>query len=412
MSLSKSFLAPRLISEKFAHAQRVMPVVAITGARQTGKSTLVKRLSPEGALYESLENLTVIADAKGDPESFVARHERMIIDEVQRVPELLMAIKKAVDSDTPRRPGRFILTGSANFLMMKQINESLAGRAVYLTMNALTRREQLGLGAAGIWQELLDTPVKEWRDLVLDQVVPAEEWRDLATRGGYPTPSLEMQNDDDRSLWFEGYFNTYLQRDIPEFADIGDIVSFSKLLRLTTANIGTMINLSQLAGFVGMSQTTATRYANIMEASYQLLRIPAFSTNTRKAIVKSPKWYWGDTGMAWWLGGRGEPKGEHLENIVCNDLIAWKSSRTPEPTISFWRTSKGAEVDFVIQDEHVLLPIEVKTTRQPGTKDMGGMRTFMEDHGDKAKGGILLHDGEQTFWIAKNVLATPWWRVV
>lgn len=277
--------------------------------------------------------------------------------------------------------------------MMKQINESLAGRAVYLNMNTLTRREQLGLGTAGIWQDLLDTPVKGWRDLVLDQGVPSEDWRDLATRGGYPTPTLELQNDQDRSLWFEGYFNTYLQRDVPELAQISDIVSFSKLLRLITADIGSLVNLSQLAGFAGIAQTTATRYANIMETSYQLVRIPAFSTNARKAIVKSPKWYWSDTGLAWWLDGRGELKGEHLENIIYNDLLAWKSSRTPEPGISFWRTSKGAEVDFVIQDEHLLLPIEVKTTRQPGTKDLAGMKMFMEDYSDKAKGGVLLHDG-------------------
>jgi predicted AAA+ superfamily ATPase len=413
---TNSDLLPRLLAAKFAHAATVMPVIVVTGSRQTGKSTLVWTLLGEASrLYQTLETPAVLHAAQSDPETFLQRAEQFAIDEVQRAPELLLAIKTAVDNDHPRRPGRFVLTGSANLLLLRHVNESLAGRAVYLTLHPLTRREQLGFGTAGIWQLLLDTPVKEWRDLVEGQPAPEEDWRALVRRGGYPTAAYELHDDAARALWFEGYAATYLQRDVPDISDVADIPTFDQLLRLAAVQVGTVVNLSQLGRDAGIPQSTASRYANVMETSYQLVRLPAFATNATKVLVKSPKWYWADAGLAWWLGGGGEPRGEHFENVVLQDLLAWRDARlasSAPPRVYYWRTAKGAEVDFVIQDGTTLLPIEVKTTRNPSTKDLRGMQTFFAEYGDRVRGGVVLHGGADTFWIGSRILAAPWWKVL
>lgn len=174
---------PRLAAPALAHAASVMPVTVVTGARQTGKSTLVRDLAPAGERpYFTLDDLDVLEQAIDAPDDLVAHAERLTLDEVQRAPQLLLAVKRAVDRR--RRAGRFLLTGSANLLLMHQVSETLAGRATYLTLWPMTRREQLGMGRAGIWQELLDAKDHEWPDLVAAQRIAREDWQALARRGG------------------------------------------------------------------------------------------------------------------------------------------------------------------------------------------------------------------------------------
>jgi uncharacterized protein len=143
-----------------------------------------------------------------------------------------------------------------------------------------------------------------------------------------------------------------------------------------------------------------------------LHRLPAFAVSKRKQLVKSPKHYWGDSGLALFLCREQNPRGEHLENVVVQDLLAWTGSQVAPPEIFYWRTFKGYEVDFVIQNGAQLLPVEVKATANPSTKDLASMLVFLEEYSDRAQAGVLLYTGEQTFWIAKNVLAVPWWKVV
>ena len=412
MSPDLNGLLPRLLTPHLARAQKVMPVVVLTGARQTGKSTLVQMVGGEQRPYLTLETAAVLGLARSDPAAFVRQAETLAIDEIQRDPDLLLAIKTAVDNDRPRVPGRFILTGSANLLLMKRVHESLAGRAAYLTLQPLTRREQLGLGEAGIWQALLETPPRRWRDLVMAQVAPDEDWRDLARRGGYPPAVVDIRNDADRWLWFDGYLRTYLQRDVPEISAIENIPDFDKILRSVALRLGTLVNQTQLAREASIPQSTVQRYLNVLETSYQLHRLPAYSVNRTKQLVKSPKYYWSDTGFALALSREREPRGEHLENVVLQDLLAWRNSRIAPPEIFYWRTSKGYEVDFVIEDGRQLLPVEVKATSQPSTRDLKSMRVFLDEYGDRASAGLLLHTGEQAFWIAERVLAAPWWMVL
>lgn len=195
----------RHASGLLGQALEVSPVVVVMGARQTGKSTLV-RAAPfsEDRLYLTLDDLGVRDRAASASDDFVRSAPLLTVDEVQREPDLILAIKRAVDADRPRRPGRFLLTGSANLLLMQRISESLAGRATYLTLWPMTRRERLGRGRAGRWSELLDAPVEEWYDLLRKPESPPVDWRAEVRRGGYPTPAVELGSDDARTIWFDG----------------------------------------------------------------------------------------------------------------------------------------------------------------------------------------------------------------
>lgn len=407
---------PRLAATRVDRALAVMPVVVLMGARQTGKSTLAAEVDAlRGHRYVSLDSRQVLDRALSDPDSFAVQagpNGRLTIDEVQRAPDLLLAIKAAVDRMGQRMPGQFLLTGSANLLLMRRVNESLAGRASYVTIWPMTRREQLGLGTAGIWTDLLETPVSRWRDLVLDQPVPFEEWTELALRGGYPRPAVHLTSQAARAEWFAGYVDTYLERDVPELSPITSTPDLRRLMQSFAIRTGTLVNLTQVARDTGIPQTTVRRYADLLETSWQLVRLPAYTANRTKRLIKTPKLYWSDVGLAMHLSGDVVPRGEHLESIVVHDLLAWRQAVVPSPNVMYWRTASGYEVDFVIEAGNRVLPIEVKATTQPSTRDLVSIRAFMEEYGEHAPGGLLLYAGTDTFWIAKNVLATPWWNVI
>lgn len=390
-----------------------MPAVVIMGARQTGKSTLVQAMpSLESRPYLTLDDLDIRAQAQTAPEDLVRRAPRLTIDEVQREADLVLAVKRVVDEQRPRRPGQFVLTGSANLLLMKRIGDTLAGRAAYVPVWPMTRREQRGDGRAGLWGELLSTPVRDWYDLIVSTDEEAVEWRDLARRGSHPTPALELTSPDDRRIWFAGYVQTYLERDLQELAAITEIVDFRRLMRVACLRIGNVMNKSEMARDAGLTQPTAHRYLNLLETSYQLISLEPYAVNRTSRIVKSPKLYWSDTGLALFLAGELEPQGAHLENLVLTDLVAWRDAQVDPPQILYWRTRAGAEVDFVIEHASGLLPIEVKSTHRPRTIDAQGLLAFREEYGDRVRGALLLHGGDQTFWLSKDVLATPWWTVL
>lgn len=416
-------LLPRLAEARLALAARTMPVVVLMGARQTGKSTLARLYTERAGAapgedasvasrrYVTLDTIADLKLARDDPDGFVRQADALVIDEVQRAPDLLLAVKAAVDEQHPRQPGRFILTASANLLLHRRVQESLAGRAAYVSLEPLTRREQLAFGTSGIWTELLSTPPSGWRDLVESQPPTEEPWRDLARRGGFPTPAYELTDADARALWFDGYVRTYLERDLRDLAAIDNLPAFETVLRSMAIRTGTIVNQTQVARDASLPQTTVQRYIGLLETSYQVRRLPAFTENPTKQLTRSPKFYWTDAGLALFLSREQEPRGEHLETIIASDLFAWQGASAGAPRVFYWRTSKGAEVDFVIDDGTRLLPVEVKTTAQPSTRDMASMRVFLDDY-DRASAGLLLHGGDQTFWIARNILAAPWWRVV
>ena len=387
-----------------------MPAVVVTGARQTGKSTLAREKASGGRRFLSLDDLDVVDLARRDPEALLGSDEPVTLDEVQREPGLLHAVKRVIDRR--RRPGQFLLTGSANLLLMRRVSESLAGRASYLTLWPMTRREQRGLGRGGIWEELLGAPDAEWLDLVAAQPDEPEDWRALALRGGFPLPAVHLRTARERAVWFDGYVRTYLERDLQDVSSISALPDFRRLMRMACLRTGQVVNQAGLGRDAALPQPTVHRYLNLLETSYLLMRLPAYSVNRTRRLIKSPKLYWGDTGVALHLAQVEEPGGAHLENLVLNDLLAWRDARDYRAEVLYWRTAAGEEVDFVIEAGDWLLPIEVKATERPRLRDAANLRTFRAEYGDRARAGLLLHAGSRLEWLTADVLAAPWWRVM
>ncbi|MGW8268276.1 MAG: ATP-binding protein, partial [Longimicrobiales bacterium] len=228
---------PRLVQARILRLCEVFPVLVVTGARQTGKSTMVRRpeLFPDHR-YLTLDDLLVRDQAQRNPDLLLDRGDRLIIDEVQHAPDLLLAIKRRVDER--RHGGQYVLTGSSDLLVQQNVSESLAGRAGYLSLWPLTRREQLGLGAAGVWSELLDTEPGRWPELLSVQDVPPEDWRALATRGGYPTPAHELREESQRTDWFAGYAATYLERDLRQLSAVENLADMRRLMAALDLRMG------------------------------------------------------------------------------------------------------------------------------------------------------------------------------
>jgi len=403
-------LLPRAVGPALAQRLRVMPAVVVTGARQTGKSTLAEELVVGKRTYRTLDDLDVLDAARRNPEALTGGTGAVTLDEIQREPALLRAVKRAIDGD--RKAGRFLLTGSANLLLMRQVSESLAGRASYLTLWPMTRAEQMGLGRAGRWEELIATPDADWLDLLAGGDSEAMDWRALARRGGFPTPALELTSAADRRIWFDGYVRTYLERDLRDLAAIGGLPDFRRLMRAACLRIGQLVNQTELGRDVAFPQPTVHRWLNLMETSYLLVRLPAYSVNRTRRLIKSPKLYWGDVGVALHLSETDEPEGAHLENLVLHDLLVWRDARLERAEIGYWRTTTGEEVDFVIESAGKLLPIEVKASARPRLADAVHLRSFRAEYGGKARAGILLHTGSTLEWLAPDVLAVPWWKVL
>jgi uncharacterized protein len=406
-------ILPRAAAAAIERAARIAPVVVLLGARQTGKTTLLQTLPLlQGRPYLTLDDFDLRTQAEAEPEAVVARSHSLVIDEVQRARDLLIAVKRAVDADPARTPGRFILTGSANLLMLEKIAETLAGRAVYVTLWPFTRRERLGLGRAGLWSEFLTTPLSEWREMLDAQESDAEAWRDAAILGGLPVPAYRLANNEDRALWFSGYVQTYLERDLQALRAVENLADFRRLMRAACLRIGNLVNQTELGRDVGIAQPQVHRFLNLMDASYQAVRLLAYGVNRTRRLIKSPKLYWSDTGLALFLAGESEPRGAHLENMVLTDLLAWRDLQAIRPEVLYWRTATGIEVDFVIETPDRLLPIEIKASTRVTTADAKGLEAFLDEYSDLTDGGLLLYAGDQIFPLTRRVLAVPWWKII
>jgi uncharacterized protein len=402
---------PRLLQSALAERLRVMPAVVVTGARQTGKSTLAGELVAGRRRFTSLDDLDALDAARRSPDALLGGHLPVTIDEVQREPGLLTAVKRAIDRD--RTPGRFLLTGSANLLLMRQVSESLAGRASYLTLGPMTRREQRGEGRGGRWEDLLAARDQDWLDLLGSGDAEPEDWRALARRGGFPTPALQLSDARDRAIWFDGYVRTYLERDLQDLASISALPDFRRLMRAACLRVGQLVNQTELGRDVSLPQATVHRWLNLLETSYLLVRLPSYAVNRTKRLIKTPRLYWGDPGVGLHLTGDGDnPGGAWLENLVLTDLLAWRDARLTPAELGYWRTASGEEVDFVVETGGHLLPIEVKAGARPRLADAAHLRSFRREYGAKARAGLLLHTGSTLEWLAPDVLAAPWWRVL
>lgn len=404
---------PRLAARRVQRAMRANPVVVIMGARQTGKSTLAGEIArAEGRRMLTLDDAATREAAQTDARALLGGDAPLLIDEVQRVPELMLALKIAVDEmGTRRRPGHFLVTGSANPLTMKSVADSLAGRASYVPLHPLTRRELLGMGTAGIWSELFTTPYDHWRELLDDQVAPEEDWRARSSIGLFPTPALQL-DDEARSQWFSGYEATYLDRDIRDITNIHNVPDFRRLMALLALRIGNLTNQTEVGRDARLAQAQVHRWMNLLETTFQMFRLDAFSINRGTRLIKTPKTYWIDTGLALHLTRERTPRGAHLENLVLHDLRAWRDSADDRADISYWRTAGGREVDFIVEHNGRMIAVEVKSSPNVSPRDTAHLNAFTEEHGASVLGALVLYTGATTLRLNARTIAVPWWRVI
>ena len=320
-----------------------MPVVVVTGARQTGKTTLVRHLEPaKGRHFVTLDSLGALDQARREPDALVSTADRMTIDEVQRAPDLLLAVKRAVDDR--RSPGRFLLTGSANLALMSRVSESLAGRASYLVLRPLTEREKRRESTTSIWSEILASP--DLTSAIRLLKPPARlKWKRAALEGGLP-PAALARSPEDRHVFFESYVDTYVRRDLQDLAQVGDLATFVRLVRLLALRQGGLVNYADLSRDLSMPRTTVQRWTSILETSFLVTLLPAYVESRKARLIKAPKLYFGDTGLGLHMARiddeaaleRDARSGSWLEGLVLNDLLAWRETLVRKPDIFHWRS--------------------------------------------------------------------------
>ncbi len=396
------------------------PVVFLQGARQTGKSTLARDLVAAGTLdrYLTLDDGPVLAAATSDPDGFVAGLDgSTVIDEVQRAPALAIAIKAAVDRN--RRPGRFLLTGSANLMVLPTLAESLAGRMEIHTLWPLSQGE-------------LDGHRDTFLDAIFDDTLPLGQRVDDSpldvtgrmARGGYPE-MLGRKDPARRRAWFDGYIQAILQRDIRDISNVRDLADMPRLLALLASRAAGLLDYADIARALSMPQTTLKRYTALLEAVFLIQTLPAWFTNIGKRLAKAPKLFMNDTALLLHLLGVDAKRlqfdpmradttvaGAVLENFVVLELRKQQGWSELRPSLHHFRTHGGDEVDIVAEDpEGRVVGIEVKSTASVTANHFKGLKALAEAAGDRFVRGIVLHRGREPVPFGRNLLALPVSRV-
>jgi len=396
----------RSLEPVLIQAASEFPAVVLTGPRQSGKTTVLTHVFSKDYRYVSVEPPDIRVAAFEDPRGFLSMYPPpVIIDEVQNVPELLPYIKERIDNDRSRN-GQYILTGSQNLLLVEKITESLAGRAAILHLFPLSRREAEGRPDKPLpWESKPEEPSTV-------KVSLHEIW-DSFLRGGYP----ELNADPDRNiaLWHGSYVQTYLERDIRGLRHIGDLSQFQSFLRALAARSARLINYSDIARDLGIAVNTVKSWLSLLEATFQVIVLRPYYANIGKRLVKSPKVYFSDVGTLCYLTGLRDPEhaasgpmgGQILETAVLSEIVRTLSHRGIDPQVYFWRTSAGSEVDFIVESENTLIPIEVKQSSTPRPAMASSIGTFLKDFKERASLGYVVNLGDMKLPLGSNVTSLP-----
>ena len=401
----------RFIVDSILAALSDTPVVFIQGPRQSGKTTLVQNLGDQGfkAPYITLDDGAALTAAQHDPDAFISGlPDSVIIDEVQRAPELFPAIKSSVDKK--RRPGRFLLTGSANALLLPKLSESLAGRMEILPLWPFSQGE-----ISGRQETFIDFCFGK---KIVTATYAGSDWPSLAEKimgGGYPEP-LTRKTPMRRQAWFNAYLTTILERDVRDIANIQGLKDLPRLLRLVATRSAGLLNLAGLSRDAALPQTTLQRYLALLEITFMLRTIPAWSRNLGTRLVKAPKLMVSDSGLLCHLLGMDAARlktedllnGAVLETFVTGELIkqiAWSETR---PALFHYRTHTQQEVDVILESpDGRLVGVEIKKTSSPNMHDFKGLIHFAEQAKKQFLRGILLYTGEKIVSFGQNLHAVP-----
>ena len=393
------------------------PAVLVNGARQTGKSTLVQsaELAGQNRHYLTFDDPGILAAAKRDPNGFVAGLNMPVtLDEVQHVPEIFPVIKAAIDRK--RQPGRFLLTGSANVMLLPELSESLAGRMEVLTLWPFSQGEIHGVQGTFVDTLFSHKPVG-WAGKTA--TVRRDELLEIVLAGGYPL-ALARQSATRRDTWFQSYVMTMLQRNIRDLADIADVTAVPRLLSVVAARAGGLLNFADLSRSVALPQTTLKRYFALLEATFLVQLLRHWARNLGKRVIQTPKVYLNDTGLLAYLLGatvdrlktEGNLAGTALENFVLMELRKQSTWSATQPELFYWRTASGQEVDVVLEDRTGrVVGVEVKAAATPSGNDVRGLQALATAAGKHWGRGVVLYTGTEVIPFSANLHGVPFSRL-
>lgn len=397
----------RFVERQAEEALTDTPVVLIVGPRRAGKTTLVRKMGETGRTYITLDDQTVLEAAQSDPAGFIRGLDKAIIDEIQRAPDLLLAIKKTVDEDY--RPGRFLLTGSANVLTLPRIADSLAGRIETIRMLPLARAEVEGR-APTFLERLFDGKLQSQKDAVVgDDLVK------LVLHGGFPE-AISRNSERRRQDWARAYLTSILTRDLRDIAEIDKLTELPKFVRLLAEHSGQLVNYSQLAAGINVNHRTSQRYVGLLEQVFLIATLQPWFTNALKRIIKTPKLHFLDSGLLATACGltfdrikadRGR-FGALLESFVFSEVLKLMTASDLRLTPHHFRDRDMREVDIVLErDDGMIAGIEIKASATVKAGDFSGLRALAEASGGRFTFGAVLYDSTDVVPFGDKLAAAP-----
>ena len=397
----------RFVGRRVEEALLDTPVVLVVGPRRAGKTTLVRKMGDEDRFYITLDDQTVLEAAQSDPVGFIRGLDRAIIDEIQRAPDLLLAIKKTVDEDY--RPGRFLLTGSANVLTLPRVADSLAGRMETIRLLPLARAEVGGMPPLFLDRLFEGNLRGGGAALVGDELVR------LALLGGFPE-AISRESERRRQDWARAYLTSILTRDLRDIAEIEKFTELPKFVRLLAEHSGQLVNYSQLGGGIGVSHKTGQRYVGLLEQVFLISTLQPWYTNALKRIAKTPKLHFLDSGLLATARGLSFDRvknnrdlfGALLESFVFSEVLKLMTASEMRLTPHHFRDQQMREVDIVLErDDGVVAGIEVKASATVKSSDFGGLRSLAEACKERFAYGVVLYDGKDVVPFGDKLAAAP-----